>query len=229
MCVEPSPASAGLWPSGAAGGIVAGMSNPTLIGLTGGIACGKSFVSKLLADRGAIIVDADQVARDVVAPGSPGLAEVVAAFGEGMLAPDGALDRAKLGATVFGDEAARKRLEGILHPAIARESMMQLADAAAKTPPLVVYDAALLVEAGRYDLFRPLVVVSAPPEVQRARLMARDGLDAAAADARVAAQMPVAEKAKRADHVIDNGGTRAETEAQVDALWAALTGAGGSP
>lgn len=195
-----------------------------LIGLTGGIACGKSFVSRLLADRGAIVVDADQVARAVVAPGSAGLAEVVEAFGEGILAPDGGLDREKLGQTVFGDEAARERLEGILHPAIARESMVQLADAAAKKPPLVVYDAALLIEAGRSDLFRPLVVVSAPAAVQRRRLMARDGLDAAAAEARVAAQMPVAEKVKRADHVIDNGGTREETEAQVDALWAKLTG-----
>ncbi len=203
------------------------MSTPTLIGLTGGIACGKSFVSRLLTERGAIVVDADQVARDVVAPGSPGLAEVVEAFGEAILTDDGALDRATLGQRVFGDDEARKRLEGILHPAIARESMRQLADAAAQKPPLVVYDAALLIEAGRSDLFRPLVVVSAPRETQKQRLMARDGLDAAAAEARLAAQMPVAEKAKRADHVIDNGGSRAQTAAQVDALWAALTGAAG--
>lgn len=200
------------------------MSTPTLIGLTGGIACGKSFVSRLLAERGAIVVDADQVARDVVAPGSQGLAEVVEAFGAGILHPDGTLDREELGATVFGDAAARARLEGILHPAIARESMVQLADAAAQKPPLVVYDAALLIEAGRYDLFRPLVVVSAPPAVQMQRLMARDGLDEAGAKARVAAQMPVADKAKLADHVIDNGGSREATEAQVDALWAALGG-----
>lgn len=200
------------------------MSTPLLIGLTGGIACGKSFVSRLLAERGAIIVDADQVARYVVAPGSAGLAQVVEAFGDGILAPDGALDRAKLGQMAFSDPAVRQRLEGILHPAIARESMVQLADAAARKPPLVVYDAALLIEAGRSDLFRPLVVVSAPTAVQRERLMARDGLEPADADARLAAQMPVAEKVKRADHVIHNGGTRAETEAQVDALWAALTG-----
>ena len=200
------------------------MSRPTLIGLTGGIACGKSFVSRLLADRGAIVVDADQVARDVVAPGSAGLAEVVEAFGEGVLNADGTLDRETLGATVFGDPAARKRLEGILHPAIARESMVQLADAAAKKPPLVIYDAALLIEAGRYELFRPLVVVSAPPAVQMQRLIERDGLSQADAQARVAAQMPVAEKAQLADHVIDNGGTRAQTEARVDALWATLTG-----
>ncbi len=203
------------------------MSRPTLIGLTGGIACGKSFVSRLLTDRGAIVVDADQVARDVVAPGSAGLSEVVAAFGEDILAADGSLDREKLGAIAFADPAARARLEGILHPAIARESMVQLADAAAQKPPLVVYDAALLIEAGRYDLFRPLVVVTAPPAVQMRRLIERDGLDDAAAQARVAAQMPVADKAKLADHVIDNGGTRAETEARVDALWKTLTGEAG--
>lgn len=193
-----------------------------LIGLTGGIACGKTTVANLLRDRGATVVDADQVARDVVAPGSAGLQAVVEAFGAQVLDADGALDRTKLGAQVFNDAPARARLEGILHPLIAQESMRQLA--AARGAPLVVYDAALLFEAGRAELFRPVVVVRVPPAVQRARLMARDGIDAAAADARIGSQMPVAEKAERADHVIDNGGTRAETEAQVDALWAQLVG-----
>ncbi|MCA9557881.1 MAG: dephospho-CoA kinase [Myxococcales bacterium] len=193
-----------------------------LIGLTGGIACGKSTVADALRARGAVIVDADQVARDVVAPGTPGLAAVVEAFGEGVLDADGRLDRSALGARVFGDEGARRRLEGILHPLIAQESMVQLQAAAADGPPLVVYDAALLVESGRADLFRPLVVVSAPEAVQRERLMARDGLDRAAAEARIAAQMPVADKAAVADHVIDNGGDLAATAAQIDALWARL-------
>lgn len=193
-----------------------------LIGLTGGIACGKTTVARMLTARGAIVIDADQIARDVAAPGSPGLAAVVEAFGPAVLAADGALDRAALGAAVFGDPAKRARLEGLLHPRIAEESMRRIAAALAAAPPLVVYDAALLVETGRADQFRPLVVVTAPPEVQRARLIERDGLDPAAADARLAAQMPVAEKARRADHVIDNAGPLAETEAQVDALWQRL-------
>ncbi len=192
------------------------------IGLTGGIACGKTTVADHLRHLGAIIVDADQVARDVVAPGTDGLAAVAAAFGDDLVDPDGRLDRARLGARVFADPAARRTLEGLLHPRIAQESLRQLQAADEAGAPLVVYDAALLFEIGRADAFRPLVVVSTSPEVQRARLMARDGLSAADADARLAAQWPVAEKAAQADHVIDNSGTRAETLAQVDALWRTL-------
>lgn len=197
-----------------------------LIGLTGGIACGKSTVSRMLAARGAIIVDADAVARHVVEPGTPGLAQVVATFGDGVLDADGRLDRKAMGARVFGDEVARKALEGILHPLIARESMTQLAAAGAAGAPMVVYDAPLLIEAGRGDLFRPLVVVSAPEAVQIERLRTRDGLDEPAARARIAAQMPVTEKAALADHVVDNGGTLEQTEAQVTILWGALLGHG---
>ncbi len=193
-----------------------------LIGLTGGIACGKSTVSRMLAARGAVIVDADVVARDVVELGTPGLAQVVAAFGGGVLDAKGRLDRKAMGARVFGDGAARKTLEGILHPLIAQESMTRLAAAGASGAPIVVYDAPLLIEAGRGDLFRPLVVVSAPEGVQIERLLNRDGLDEPAARARIAAQMPVAEKAALADHVVDNGGTLEQTEAQVSALWEAL-------
>lgn len=193
-----------------------------LIGLTGGIACGKTTVAHMLRDRGALIIDADAIARDVVAPGTPGLAEVVAAFGPEVLDPHGALDRPALGRAVFADPAARARLEAILHPRIATESQRRIAAALAADAPLVVYDAALLVETGRADAFRPLVVVVAPPEMQRARLIARDGLGPAAAAARIAAQMPIAEKARHADHLIDNGGTLAATEAQVDALWQTL-------
>ncbi|MFN3198157.1 MAG: dephospho-CoA kinase [Bradymonadia bacterium] len=194
-----------------------------VIGLTGGIACGKSTVSRLLAEKGARIVDADAVARLVVAPGSEGLSAVVDTFGEGVLEIDGTLNRAALGAIVFDDDTARGRLDGILHPLIAAESMRQLAEAMAAEPPLVVYDAPLLVEVGRADQFRPLVVVTARPETQLARIMARDGLDADAARARIAAQMPIAEKAALADHVIDNDGAPALTAAQVDALWRSLT------
>ncbi len=194
-----------------------------LIGLTGGIACGKTTVSQMLAQRGAVVVDADQVARDVVAVGSPGLAQVVAAFGDGVLDAEGGLDRKALGEHVFADDDARQRLEGILHPLIAMESMTQLAAAGASAAPIVVYDAALLIEAGRADMFRPLVVVTAPDDVQRARIMSRDGLDEAAAQARVDAQLSVSEKAALADHVVDNGGTLEQTAAQVATLWEVLT------
>lgn len=193
-----------------------------LIGLTGGIACGKTTVARLLAERGAIVIDADQIARDVVAPGTDGLAAVRTAFGDAAIDADGALDRPALGRAVFGDPDARARLEGILHPRIAAESVQRISAALAHDPPLVVYDAALLVETGRADAFRPLVVVTAPVAVQRARLIDRDGLDPDAADARLAAQMPIDEKARYADHLIDNGGTREALAAQVDALWTRL-------
>lgn len=188
-------------------------------GLTGGIACGKSTVSRLFAARGAIVIDADALAREVVAPGTSGLTELVAAFGDEVLRADGTLDRERLGRRVFADPAARARLEAITHPRIAQLSFERLAAARSSDAPLVLYDAALLFESGRGDLFRPVVVVTAPREVQLARLMARDGLAPEAAAARIDSQMPVAEKAARADHVIDNGGTLAQTEAQVEALW----------
>jgi dephospho-CoA kinase len=188
-------------------------------GLTGGIACGKSTVSRLLAARGAAIVDADSLARDVVAPGTAGLAEVVAAFGNDVLHADGTLDRERLGQRVFGDPAARARLNAVTHPRIAELSILRIAEARASGAPIVIYDAALLFEVGRADFFRPLVVVTAPREVQISRIVARDALSPEAAAARIDSQMPVAEKAARADHVIDNGGSLAHTEAQVDALW----------
>ncbi len=193
-----------------------------LVGLTGGIACGKSTVARLLAERGAVVIDADRIARDVVEPGTDGLAAVVAAFGDGMLDADGRLDRAALGARVFGDAEARRRLEALLHPRIAAESLRRIQQALADGPPLVVYDAALLVEAGRADAFRPLIVVTAPAATQVARLVARDGLAPAEAEQRIAAQMPVAQKAALADHVIDNGGDLSDTARQVDALWRRL-------
>jgi dephospho-CoA kinase len=195
-----------------------------LVGLTGGIACGKSTVARMFTERGAILVDADAIARDVVRAGTEGFDAVVEAFGPDVLAPEGGLDRAALGSTVFGDDAARRRLEAILHPLIASESGRRLQAAFAEGAPLVVYDAALLFESGRSEHFRPVVVVSAPPDVQLRRLMARDGLDEPSARARIDAQMPVAEKVARADHVIDNGGTREQTEAAVAALWDTLVG-----
>jgi dephospho-CoA kinase len=196
-----------------------------LIGLTGGIACGKTTVSRMFTGRGATVIDADQIARDVVRPGSAGLEAIVAAFGVEVRRPDGTLDRPRLGALIFADPHARKRLEAITHPLIAAESMRRLGEALGANPPLVVYDAALLVESGRAEQFRPLVVVQTSRESQIARLMSRDGLDREAAERRLSSQMDLETKAAMADHVIDNSGTLAETEQQVARLWEALVSA----
>lgn len=197
-----------------------------VIGLTGGIASGKSTVSAMLRELGAHVIDADQVARDVVAPGTPALAEIQARFGPAVLHEDGALDRKKLGAIVFADPDARRALERITHPRIAAATQQEIARLAAAGVDPVIYDAALIVENRLYTWMQGLIVVSVPPEVQVARLMIRDDIDEAAAQARIAAQLPLAEKVAVATHVIDNSGTRADTEAQVRALWERLqTGA----
>lgn len=193
-----------------------------VFGLTGGIACGKSAVAAMLAARGVPVVDADQGARDVVAPGSDGLAAVVEAFGPGVLDADGGLDRKALGARVFGDEAARQRLNALLHPRIARWSAERFMALAAEGHPLAVYEAALLVENGAHAAMAGLIVVTARPEVQRARLMARDGIDAAAAQARIDAQWPMEKKVAVATEVIDNSGDREALAAQVEGLYARL-------
>ncbi len=193
-----------------------------VFGLTGGIASGKSTVARLFVEAGVPVVDADEVARAVVLPGSAGLAAVVAAFGEGVLLADGTLDRKGLGARVFRDASARATLNGILHPRIAAESGRRIAELAAQGFALACYDAALIVERGMADAFRPLVVVATSPDVQRARLVARDGLTTAEADERLAAQAPVAAKLAAADHVIDNDGTLDELRARTLAVLAAV-------
>ena len=195
-----------------------------LIGLTGGIACGKTTVAEMLSQLGALVVDADQVARDVVAPGSEGLDALSQAFGPDVLDPSGHLDREALGRRVFADESLLKTLNEILHPRIAMESLRQIQEAMSAEPPLVVYDAALLIETGREDDFRPLVVVTTTPQLQQARLMARDHLSAEEAIQRINSQMPVAEKAALADHVIKNDLDREDTRAQVLRMWTRLTG-----
>lgn len=201
-----------------------------VIGLTGGIASGKSAVAALLRERGHPVIDADQVSRQVVAPGSEGLAAVVEAFGAGVLDDSGGLDRAALGAIVFGDPDARRRLEAITHPRIGVLSGQQLQAALATGAERVFYEAALLVETGRYKEFSALWVVTAPPGTQIERVMARDGLSHGAAQARLDAQMPLAEKIAVADVVIDNSGDRAALSAAVDAALgadeAAAAGAG---
>lgn len=195
-----------------------------VIGLTGGIASGKSTVSAMLRDLGAHVIDADQVARDVVAPGTPALAEIAARFGPAVLRADGSLDRKALGEIVFADPQARRDLERITHPRIAAATQQEIARLAAAGVDPIVYDAALIVENRLYAWMQGLIVVSVPFETQVARLMIRDDIDEAAARARIDAQLPLADKVAVATHVIDNGGTRAETEAQVRALWQRLQG-----
>jgi dephospho-CoA kinase len=196
-----------------------------LIGLTGGIATGKSTFAAALRARGVPVVDADALARAAVAPGTPALAEIARAFGPGVLAPDGGLDRKRLGALVFADAAARRRLEGITHPAVRRAMAEETARLAAAGHALAFYDTPLLYEVGLDQAVDAVVVVWAPPDVQRARLAARDGLGRAEADARLAAQLPVDDKAARADFVVENVGPVEELGAKADRLLADL-GAG---
>ncbi|WP_428267645.1 dephospho-CoA kinase [Haliangium sp.] len=193
-----------------------------IIGLTGGIASGKSTVARMLRELGAAIVDADVLAREVVAPGSPALAEIQARFGAAVIQADGSLDRAKLGERVFADAEARRALEQITHPRIAAAGQREIARLAQDGADPILYEAALIVEKKLYTWMQGLIVVSVPRPVQVARLMARDGIDEAAAEARLAAQLPLSEKVAVADHVIDNGGTEADTRTQVEALWRRL-------
>ena len=194
-----------------------------LVGLTGGIATGKSFVSELLRRRGHVVIDADVLARDVVAPGAPALAMIAAEFGRDVVAADGTLDRKKLGAIVFADPAKRKRLEQITHPAIRERCAQRVAELVERGfAGLVFYDAAILIESLNHPSMDTIVVVATDDATQRARLVARDGIDVAEAERRIRSQMPVAEKVKLANYVIDNSGDRAATEAQLDRVLRAL-------
>ncbi len=200
-----------------------------LVGLTGSIATGKSTVSAMFAHQGARVIDADLLSREVVMPGQPAYARILEEFGSQIVQDDGSLDRKALGAIVFADPARRKRLEEITHPAIgARQQRILSVLDEEGFEGIVLWDAALLFETGGVSKMDKVVVVVADPETERRRLMARDGLSEADARARIASQMPIAEKALLADHVIDNSGTREETERQVravhDALLAELPG-----
>ena len=193
-----------------------------LVGLTGGIATGKSTVAETLRRLGAEVIDADQLARDVVAPGEPALAEIVREFGDVRNA-DGSLDRKKLGGIVFNDTARRKRLEAITHPAIRERFVARVAELAARGyEGLVFFDAPVMIESGNYRNMDRLVVVFTDAATQRARLMTRDGMAAAEATSRIATQMPVIDKAKLADYVIDNTGDRAATAARTREVFDAL-------
>ncbi len=194
-----------------------------LVGLTGGIATGKSTVSAMLRRLGCMIIDADVLAREVVAPGEPALTEIVREFGPAVLQPDGTLDRKALGAIVFGDADRRRRLEAITHPAIRARFAARLAALEAEGfDGIVVFDAAVIVESGGHRMLDRLIVVVTDEATELGRLVARDGIDVAEARRKIASQMPLTEKAKLADHVIDNSGDRAATEAQVRRVHAAL-------
>lgn len=188
-----------------------------LVGLTGGIATGKSTVSRMLRELGVDVIDADAVARDVVEPGTPGLAAVEQRF-PGVVGPDGRLDRAKLGARIFSDPAERAALNAIIHPLIQEEFRRRTAELERHGRPLVVYDAPLLIENGLHRNMDGVVVVSAPEEAQRRRLIERNGLTAAEADARIASQLPLREKLAHATWVVDNGGSLEATRAQVERI-----------
>ncbi len=192
------------------------------VGLTGGIGSGKSTVSRLLASYGAVVVDADLVAREVVEPGTPGLAAVVEAFGTAVLLPTGALDRNALGKVVFGDAAARARLSGILHPLIGERSGELMEAASASGAPMLVHDVPLLVESSLQSRYDVVVVVDASPAVQLDRLVRLRGMSSVDAQARIAAQASREDRLAAATVVLDNDGTVEELTGQVQALWADL-------
>ncbi|MFP4310111.1 MAG: dephospho-CoA kinase, partial [Desulfococcaceae bacterium] len=185
-------------------------------GLTGGIATGKSTVAGFFRERGAEVVCADEAARDVVLRGKPAWTEIVAAFGREILGPDGELDREKMGRQVFSDPESRRRLEAIVHPRVFRWMDERIGEIRERNPAaVVIQDVPLLFESGMAARLRPVLVVYAPESVQLKRLMERDGRSEADARARIDAQMSIEEKRRRADRVIDNGGSPEETRRQV--------------
>ena len=191
-----------------------------LIALTGGIASGKSTIARRLAEHGAVIVDADQIVRDVQAPGSPVLDRIAQTFGAGVITPDGALDRAALGAVVFGDAALLARLNAIVHPAVREESQRRFDEALADDPEtIVVYDVPLLVEARVDDPWDLIVVAHAPAAIRRQRLVDLRGMDERAAQERIDAQVSDDRRLAIADVVIDTSDTLQRTHEQTDALW----------
>jgi dephospho-CoA kinase len=199
-----------------------------VIGLTGGIASGKSTVSAMFRELGAEIVDADRIARELVGPGRAALSEIVRTFGSGLLAGDGTLDRKRLAELVFDDDAARRRLEAILHPRIVDESNRRFRELSARGTAIAIYEAALLVETGRHRDFDALIVVVAAEEERVRRLQARDGLDEAGARRRLAAQISDADRIAAATHVIRCEGPLDEIRARVREVWRRLGEDGGA-
>ncbi|MDN5746387.1 MAG: dephospho-CoA kinase [Nocardioidaceae bacterium] len=196
------------------------------VGLTGGIASGKSTVSSMLAELGAVVIDADQLAREVVARGTPGLNQVVEAFGADVLTAEGDLDRPKVGALVFADEDLRRRLEGIIHPLV----FVRYAELEAAAPPegIVIHDIPLLVESGRAEEFDAVIVVDAPEEVQIERMIRDRGASAEDARARIAAQATREQRRAVATYLIDNTGTREDLRQRVAEVFNELVPVPGS-
>ena len=193
-----------------------------VVGLTGGIACGKSTVARHLTARGVPVLDADAVAREVVATGTDGLAAIVERFGPDVLDDAGGLDRRRMRARIATDRDARSALEAITHPRIAATIAARLAALAA---PIAVVEAALMVETGSYQRYDALLVVSSPPALQLARLMARDAVDEASARAIIATQLPLADKERLATAVIVNDSDEAALKSATDAAWARVSAA----
>lgn len=198
-----------------------------LVGLTGGIGSGKSTVGRLLAERGAIVLDADDLARRAVDPGAPGFDRVAERFGPDVVSPDGALDRERLARVVFADDAARRDLEAIVHPEVYR-MLAEEVERRRDTGDVVVFDAPLIVETGFHEACDVVVVVTAPEETVLGRLRRDRGMPEGDARARLRAQAPVAEKQAVADEVIRNDGSLEDLERAVEALWVRLRARAGS-
>ena len=195
-----------------------------VIGLTGGIATGKSSVARFFEERGVPVIDADQLARDAVLPGSPALVRITELFGSGILMHDGRLDRKRLGALVFQEPEKRRQLEDILHPEIRKRAEELIARAAGAGHQRVIYMAPLLIEAGATDRVDDIWVVTVRPEIQLERLMKRDGISREQAERIVDSQMPLTEKERCGSVVIDNSGTEAQTKIALETAWAEETG-----
>lgn len=194
-----------------------------IVGLTGGIGCGKSTVGAMLAEFGAVVIDTDRVAREVVAPGSETLREIVQFFGDGVLQPDGSLDRKKLGALVFADEAKRKMLNQITHPAIKRAVQKKLAQIEQGDPEaVVVIEAPLLIEASMTEMVDEVWLVTVDPETQVRRVMERDGLSRETAMQRIRSQLPSAVQAAYCDVVISTGQSLNEVRREIEKQWRRL-------
>ncbi len=186
------------------------------VGLTGGIATGKTTVGLMLVELGCHLIDSDRITHELFEPGQPVHREVVAAFGTSAAGPDGRINRSVLGGIVFGDPEARATLNAIVHPAVIERQQAWLKEMEAADPPgIAIVDAALMIEVGTYKNYDKVIVVTCAPEIQKQRLRLRSGLSEEEIERRIASQMPMPEKVKHADFVIDNSGDRAQTRRQV--------------
>ncbi len=196
-----------------------------IIGLTGGIASGKSTVARMLVEKGAYIIDADKLAREVVEPGREAWQEIVDWLGKDILQAGGSIDREKLAEIVFNDRKMLKKLNSIVHPQVGKQLLARTAEIGEKNPDaIIVYDVPLLIEAKMADMVDIVLLVYVPPEIQIERQQKRDGISCPAAEARLKAQMPLDDKRKMAHLVIDNSGTIAATAEEVERIWPLLSG-----